>query len=86
MFQIEQKLCKGTINVLLWHIVVLNCRVCLVWPYVASYGLVVAFHCHGIVRSQIRILPKVLSLTAQCSKGVTEPIFTFSHFWLLLCI
>ena len=23
---------------------------------------------------------------AQCSKGVTEPIFTFSHFWFLLSI
>ena len=25
---------------LLWHIVLLNCRSCLVWPCVASYGLV----------------------------------------------
>ena len=75
MFQIEQKLCKGTTNVLLWHIMVLNCRVCLygrvwpfvaicglvcpyvvlyglmwpLWPYVASYGLDVAFHCHDYV-------------------------------------
>ena len=39
MFQIEQKLCKGTKNVLLWHIMVLNCRVCLAWPYVALYVL-----------------------------------------------
>ena len=41
---------------LLWHIMVLNCHICLVWPYVAlnewsylaSYGLV-AFHGHGHV-------------------------------------
>ena len=33
MFQIEQKLCKRTKNV------VLNCRDCLVWPYVALHGL-----------------------------------------------
>ena len=39
MFQIEQKKCKGTRNVLLWHIMVLNCHVCLVWPYVTLYGL-----------------------------------------------
>ena len=42
MFQIKQKCCEGTKNVLLWYITVitvLNCRVCLVWPYVALYGL-----------------------------------------------
>ena len=39
MFQIEQKLCKGTQNVLLWHIMVLNFHVYLVWPYVALYDL-----------------------------------------------
>ena len=59
MFQIEQKKCKGTRNVLLWHIMVLNCHVCLVWPYVtlygllwpfvASYGLDVAFNGHDYV-------------------------------------
>ena len=36
----EQKMCKGTKNVLLWHIMVLNCRVCLVWPCLALCGLV----------------------------------------------
>ena len=35
---------------LLWHIMVLNCRVSLVWPYVASYGLDIAFHGHDFVR------------------------------------
>ena len=39
MFQIEQKLCKGTKSVLLWHIMVQNRRVCLVWPFVALCGL-----------------------------------------------
>ena len=37
---------NGTKNVLLWHIMGLNCRVCLVWPYKASYGLDTAFHSH----------------------------------------
>ena len=35
----EQKKVLGNKNVLLWQIMVLNCRVCLVWPYVALYGL-----------------------------------------------
>ena len=48
----EQKISKGTKNVqgnkkcareqknvLLWHIMVLNCRVCPVWPCVVLYGL-----------------------------------------------
>ena len=46
LLQIEQKMCMGTKNVqgntknvLLWQIMVLNCGVCLVWPYVALYGL-----------------------------------------------
>ena len=62
----EQKMCKGTKNVLLWHIKVLNCRVCLVWlfvafcgllwPYVSSYGVVDAFYRYnmaGIVWSSV---------------------------------
>ena len=39
LLQIEQKICKGTKNVLLWHIMVSNCRVCLVWACVAFCGL-----------------------------------------------
>ena len=36
----EQKMCKGTKSVLLWHIMVLNCRVWLVWLFLALCGLV----------------------------------------------
>ena len=39
MFQVEQKLCEGTKNVLMWHIIVQHCRVCIVWSYVALYTL-----------------------------------------------
>ena len=53
----NKKLCKRTKNVLLWHIMVLNCRDCLVWPCIAlhglmwplKYGIDVAFHGHDYV-------------------------------------
>ena len=35
----KQKMYKETKNVLLWHTMVFNGRVCLAWPYVALYVL-----------------------------------------------
>ena len=37
---------KGANCYLLWHIMILNCHVSLVWPCVALYGHVVAVHGH----------------------------------------
>ena len=59
-FSREQKIFLGTKNVLkgthkcligvkcylLWYTMILNCSVCLVWPCVASCGLVIDFHGH----------------------------------------
>ena len=56
MFQIEQKLCKGTqkCGCVAHYGIELPCLSCmalcgLVWPYVVSYDLDVAFHGHDYV-------------------------------------
>ena len=59
------KLSKGTKNLLLWHIMVLNCRVCLVWPYVALHGLDVTFHRNDMVGTKNVLLWHIMVLNCR---------------------